>query len=238
MNIYISSVENGSGKTIITAGIAAVLQSLGYKTGVYKPVQTGAIDKGSYLVSPDLAFIKMVDPHIKTHSTYMMKTAAIPAIASKEENTNIIFDNIQNDYEQLDSTTDILFVEANGGLMTPIKNKLFSFNIPQKLNLPILFVITPNENTVNYYLNELNTAKALNLDIAGVIINKFSVYSNDAQTKFFPEIIEKYTDVKILGLIRNFEGKSISTTTLINEILNGIDLEELLKMKIPKLNGI
>lgn len=238
MNIYISSVENGSGKTIITAGIAAVLQSLGYKTGVYKPVQTGAIDKGSYLVSPDLAFIKMVDPHIKTHSTYMMKTAAIPAIASKEENTNIIFDNIQNDYEQLDSTTDILFVEANGGLMTPIKNRLFSFNIPQKLNLPILFVITPNENTVNYYLNELNTAKALNLDIAGVIINKFSVYSNDAQTKFFPEIIEKYTDVKILGLIRNFEGKSISTTTLINEILNGIDLEELLKMKIPKLNGI
>lgn len=238
MNIYISSVENGSGKTIITAGIAAVLQSLGYKTGVYKPVQTGAIDKGSYLVSPDLAFIKIVDPHIKTHSTYMMKTSAIPAIASKEENTNIIFDNIQNDYEQLDTTTDILFVEANGGLMTPIKNKLFSFNIPQKLNLPILFVITPNANTVNYYLNELNTAKALNLDIAGVIINKFSVYSNDAQTKFFPEIIEKYTDVKILGLIRNFEGKSISTTTLINEILNGIDLEELLKMKIPKLNGI
>ncbi len=238
MNIYISSVENGSGKTIITAGIAAVLQSLGYKTGVYKPVQTGAIDKGSYLVSPDLAFIKMVDPHIKTHSTYMMKTSAIPAIAAKEESTNIIFDNIQNDYEQLDTTTDILFVEANGGLMTPIKNRLFAFNIPQKLNLPILFVITPNENTVNYYLNELNTAKALNLDVAGVIINKFSVYSSDAQTKFFPEIIEKYTDVKILGLIRNFEGKSISTTTLINEILNGIDLEELLKMKIPKLNGI
>lgn len=238
MNIYISSVENGSGKTIITAGIAAVLQSLGYKTGVYKPVQTGAIDKGSYLVSPDLAFIKMVDPHIKTHSTYMMKTSAIPAIAAKEESTNIIFDNIQNDYEQLDTTTDILFVEANGGLMTPIKNRLFAFNIPQNLNLPILFVITPNENTVNYYLNELNTAKALNLDVAGVIINKFSVYSSDAQTKFFPEIIEKYTDVKILGLIRNFEGKSISTTTLINEILNGIDLEELLKMKIPKLNGI
>lgn len=238
MNIYISSVENGSGKTIITAGISAVLQSLGYKTGVYKPVQTGAIDKGNYLVSPDLAFIKMVDPHIKTHSTYMMKTSAIPAIASKEESTNIIFDNIQNDYEQLNATTDILFVEANGGLMTPIKNKLFAFNIPQKLNLPILFVITPNENTVNYYLNELNTAKALNLDIAGVIINKFSVYSNDAQTKFFPEIIEKYTDVKILGLIRNFKGKSISTNTLINEILNGIDLEELLKMKIPKLNCI
>ena len=85
MNIYISSIENGSGKTVISSGIAAVMQSLGYKAGVYKPIQTGAIDKGKYLVSPDLAFVKILDPYITTHSTYMMKTKAVPAASCEIE---------------------------------------------------------------------------------------------------------------------------------------------------------
>ncbi len=237
MNIIISSIENGSGKTMIAAGLAAVMQSLGYKTGIYKPIQTGAIDKGKYLLSPDLNFVKMVDEYIKTHSTYMLKTNAIPLVGSIAEYKNINIENIQNDYLKLSQKTDILLVESTGGLMTPIQNKIFSYNIALKLNLPILFVITPT-TSISAYLNELNTAKLLKLDILGVVINKFPVYSDNIAIKSFPEIIEKYSDVKILGLIRKFKGKSISTNTLINEILNGIDLEDLFEMKISKLSGI
>ena len=237
MNIIISSIENGSGKTMIAAGLAAVMQSLGYKTGIYKPIQTGAIDKGKYLLSPDLNFVKMVDEYIKTHSTYMLKTNAIPLVGSIAEYKNINIENIQNDYLKLSQKTDILLVESTDGLMTPIQNKIFSYNIALKLNLPILFVITPT-TSISAYLNELNTAKLLKLDILGVVINKFPVYSDNIAIKSFPEIIEKYSDVKILGLIRKFKGKSISTNTLINEILNGIDLEDLFEMKISKLSGI
>ena len=69
MNIFVTSIDNSGGKTVISAGIAAVMQSLGYKAGVYKPIQTGAVDKGKYLISPDLAFVKILDPYITTHST-------------------------------------------------------------------------------------------------------------------------------------------------------------------------
>ena len=144
MNIFISSIEDGSGKTFIASGIAAVMQSLGYKSGVYKPFQIGAIDKGNYLLSPDLSFVKMVDSYIRTHSTYMFKSSAIPEVAATLDNVNINFENILNDYEQLSKLTDILFVESVGGLMTPLKNNLFSFHIPQKLNLPVLFIVTPS----------------------------------------------------------------------------------------------
>ena len=77
MNIFVTGIGNNSGKTIISAGIAAVLQSVGYKVGVYKPVQIGAIDKETYLLSPDLALVKMLDQNITTHSTFMMKSKSM-----------------------------------------------------------------------------------------------------------------------------------------------------------------
>ena len=236
MNIYITSINNGSGKTLIAGGIAAVMQSLGYNTGVYKPIQTGAISKEKFLISPDLTFIKMLDPYITAHSTYMMKTKAMPIIASETEKVNIKKEDIIRDYSILAEKTDTLLVEATGGLMTPLKDDFFNYNIPLKLQLPVIFVLNPFTDDINHYLNELNTAKTAGLDIVGVIINKFSVYSDNPEIKLFPQLIEKYSDAKVLGLIRNFKGSSIKANILIDEILNGIDFEDVFRMKIPKLN--
>ena len=83
MNIYITGINKNSGKTVVAAGISAVMQSLGYKACVYKPIQTGALDKGKYLLSPDLTFVKMLDPYITTHSTYMMTNKATPEVSSE-----------------------------------------------------------------------------------------------------------------------------------------------------------
>jgi len=237
MNIFISGIDNKSGKTVISAGIAAVMQSLGYKSGVYKPIQTCAIDKGKYLQSPDLTFVKMLDPYITTHSTYMLKTNALPVIGAELENININIEEIQKDYNLLSKKTDALITESTGGLMTPLKDNLFSIHIPLTLKLPVIFIINPSGNTLNNYLNEINTAKTAGLDISGVIINKYPLYSDNVDIKAFPTLIEQYTDVKILGLIRNFKGKSVPTNILLQEILNGIDIQEVFKIKIPKLNS-
>ncbi len=236
MNIFITGINNKSGKTVISAGITAVMQSLGYKAGVYKPIQTGAIDKGKYLISPDLSFVKMLDPYIKTHSTYMMVSKATPIIAAEIENLKIKLDEIEKDYNILQKSTDTLIVESTGGLMTPLNKGIFSIHIPIMLKLPILFIVNPAENTINNYLNEINTAKSANAKILGVIINKFPVYSENPDIKAFPALIEEYTDVKVIGLVRNFKEKSVQSNILFNEILNGIDLEDVFQIKIPKLN--
>ena len=235
-NIYITGTDEKCGKTVISAGITAVMQSLGYKAGVYKPVQTGAIDKGKFLISPDLTFVKMLDPYITTHSTFMMKTKALPVSAAEIEKINININDIIKDYSILNKKTDTLLIESSGALMTPLTDSLFDYQIPLSLNLPIIIIVNPSNNSVSRYLSDINTAKTLGLDILGVIINKFSVYSDSIEIKAFPSLIEKYSDVKILGLIRNFKGKSVKTNVLINEILNGIELETLFNMKIPKLN--
>lgn len=232
-NVFIAGINSGCGKTVISAGIAAVMQSLGYKTGVYKPIQTGAINKGKYLISPDLAFVKMLDPYITTHATYMFAEKTLPAITTN----SIEIQDISKDFHLLSEKTDTLIVESIGGLMTPLNKNLFTYNIPLAFKLPVVFVVSPSNDSVNNYFNEINTAKTAGLDIQGVIINKYPVDSENPEIKSFPTLIEEYCDVKVLGLIRSFKGDSVQANTLITEILNGIDLEDLFKMKIPKLNG-
>ena len=212
------------------------MQSLGYKACVYKPIQTGAIDKGKYLISPDLTFVKMLDPYITTHSTYMMVTKAVPEVSSEIENTKIDINDIKRDYNILLKKTETIITEAPCSLMSPIGNHLFSYNIPLALNTPIIIVSAPTIDNIGQFLSEINAAKSIGLDISGVIINKYPVYSESPETKAFPSLIEKYSDLKILGLIRNFKGKSVSASSLITEIINGIDIQEVFKMKIPKLN--
>lgn len=236
MSIYVTSINQGGGKTVISAGIAAVMQSLGYNCSVYKPIQTGAIDKGKYLVSPDLTFVKMLDQYITTHCTYMMTNKALPNVAAELEKINIDIKEIKKDFEILEKKSDAVIVEAPCNLLAPINENQFACNIPLALNIPTVVVVNPTTESVGHYISEIYSAKSLGVDIRGVIINKFPVYSESIEIKSFPEIIEKYCDVKVLGLIRNFKGNSVQTSVLINEILNGIDLQDVFNMKIAKLN--
>ena len=236
-NVFITGINSNCGKTVISAGIAAVMQSLGYKAGVYKPIQSGAIDKGKYLLSPDLTFVKMLDPYITTHSTFMYTDKAIPYIACKNGNTNIDLQDIIKDYSILSSKTDMMLIESTGGLMTPLNRSIYTYHIPLTLKLPVIFVVTPSNDNVDGYFNAINTAKTAGLDIAGVIINKYPVYADSVEIKSFPTLIENYCDIKVLGLIRSFKGNSVQANVLISEILNGVDLEDVFRMKIPKLNG-
>ena len=54
LELFVSGSEKYSGKTFITAGLAATMQSLGYSTSVYKPVQTGAIEKNGFIHLNDI----------------------------------------------------------------------------------------------------------------------------------------------------------------------------------------
>ena len=229
MNMFITGINQGCGKTMLAAGITAVMQSLGYKTGVYKPVQTGAIDKGNYLVSPDLDYVVKLDPNIATHATYMLTSHCTPVAASEIERVKLSIDDIIGDYNILVKNLDILLVEGTGGLLTPLTDKIFNIHIPLMLKIPVVFV-------VNTYLNELNTARRAGLDIAGVIINKYPLQSKSSEITTFISVLEKYGDIKVLGVIRYFKDKIFKTDELFTEILNGLDLQDVLRMEIPKLS--
>lgn len=214
----------GKSKSYITAGLAATMQSLGYATAVYKPIQTGAIEKNGFIQAPDLAVVKFADPFIKTYSTYLFKSDLLPVLAAEKENTVIEKDKILSDYEQIKH--ECVITDGTFGLCTPLGENFSEQDLAKMLNLPVLLVVSPKESKVEDILCGINQAESLR----GVIINEFSDDSSDMNVKSMPKLIEKYTDAKILGIM-----PELNQEELISNTLTGIDLESVFDISIAKL---
>jgi len=237
LNIFVTGTDTDIGKTFITAGLAATMQSLGYSTCVYKPVQCGTPEKIGFRQSPDLAFVKNVDPYVKTYSSYLLKEPATPAIAAELENITIDKDVIKKDFQNLSQDYDCTIVEGSGGIMVPIAPNFLILDMIKMLNLPIVIVIRPDLGTVNHTLLTINQAISSGINVRGVIINNFPEHTKNIAIKTTPRLIEEYSDAKILGIVKHFNNvQKLNPNDLITNILNGIDIESVFDVKISKLD--
>ncbi|MBQ8167794.1 dethiobiotin synthase [bacterium] len=234
LELFVSGSGKNSGKTFVTAGLAATMQSLGYSSCVYKPIQTGAVIRDGYLESPDLTFVKFIDPYVKTYFTYLLQNPAIPLISAEMENIRINIDEIYQDYKSLNF--ECVLVDGTFGLATPLTEKFLEQDLVKKLDIPALLVVSPNENSVNNTLANINQAISFGVKIRGVIINDCSKIIQDINIKSMPKLIEKYTDTKILGVMPQMENlDQINSNDLITNVLTGIDIEKVFDIKIAKL---
>lgn len=235
LNLYITSPEKGEGKTFITAGLAAVMQSLGYKTAVYKPVQLGGLEKKGFMQSPDLTYIKQIDPYIETHFTYLFKGQDNPLSASEAEGASIDIEYIFKDAKKFAITSDCILLDGEGGILTPIAPSTCNIDLINKLQTPILFTVTPNENSINNILLSVHAAESKGAKVNGVIINNISSKEDNKRLTVLIRIIEEYSNAKVLGMVPNL-GKNIKPEDLITGILNGVDVESVFGVKIAKLD--
>ena len=237
MQLFVTGTDTDVGKTVVTAGLAAVMQSLGYKSGVYKPFQSGAEEKNGFLISPDLSYVKKLDFYIETLCTYLLKAPTAPYIAAELENVNINLSAVAREYQSLKQTCDVVLVEGAGGLLVPVTKDALMIDAAKMLDLPLLIVARPNLGTINHTLLTINQAKIAGLDIAGVVINRYPQDTDDIAIKTAPRLIEEYTDVSILGIIPDIaDFDNVKPGALIDVFVNSVDIEKIFRIKIPKLD--
>ncbi len=234
LNLYITSANRGDGKTFLTAGIAATMQSLGYTTSVYKPIQTSGKEINGFMQSPDLTFIKSIDPYIATQFTYLFKSKAEPLIAAENENEFIDLDLIQKDCQHITETSDCVILDGDNGLLSPIAPAVQNIDMIKRLQIPVLFVVSPRDDSINDALLSIYTAQEKGVDIRGVVINNIKEDCSAEVLTAITRVIEEYSNVKILGLLPAL-GDKIRPEDMISAILNGVDIESIFKVKIEKL---
>ncbi len=234
LNLYITSSNRREGKTFLSSGLAATMQSLGYSTSVYKPIQTNGIEYEGFMQSPDLTYVKTIDPYINTQFSYLFKSDMEPLIASEIENDPIDIELIYKEYQKILSASDCTIVDGDCGLLSPIAPSTQTVDLVKKLLVPLLFVVTPREDSINDTLLSIYTAQEKGLEIRGVVINNIKNDCPKTLLNAIPRVIEEYTNIKILGLISHIEGK-FSPEDLITNILNGVDIESVFNVKIEKL---
>ena len=234
LNLYITSGKSKEGKTFLTSGLAATMQSLGYKTSVYKPIQTGGIDINGFMQSPDLTVVKSVDPYVNTHFSYLFKTKTEPLLAAEVENEYIDIELIYNDFHKLVTNSDCTIVDGDGGLLSPVAPAQQNLDMLKRLQVPILFVITPREDAINETLLSINVAQNKGLLVRGVVINNINDDCSKELLTSITRVVEEYTNVNILGLLPNL-GVRPNPEEIITAMLNGVDIESIFGVKIEKL---
>lgn len=234
LSLYITSPRRHEGKTFITAGIAATMQSLGYSVFVYKPVQTGGIERNGFTQSQDLTFIKTIDPYINTRFSYLFKLEAEPMIAAEIENNPIDVKVIAGEYSKITSISECTLIDGSCGLMSPLAPDYQTADLIKYLQIPVLLVVSPAEDSINDTLLSIFAAQEKGIDVRGVVINNIREDCSKTLLTSISRITEEYTNVKILGLVSALE-KGFSPEDLISAILNGVDIESIFKIKIEKL---
>ena len=238
MNIFVVGTENEAGKTFITTGLAVLMQSLGYKSGVYKPFQCGAELKNGFSFAPDLAYVKKFDAFIETACSYLTKYKTVPALSAEMENIKIDTNTIVKDFLMLKEKCELVIAEGDGGIGAPVSSKLFMTDIVKLLKLPVIVVAKPNEDIINKTILTVNQAKNSGLEIRGVIINRYPQGTDNINIRTAPRLIEEYSDAKVLGIVRDIENiQNLTPGTMIDTILNSVDVEKIFGIKIPKLNS-
>ncbi len=235
LNLYITSTEKRQGKTFLTAGIASTMQSLGYTTSVYKPIQTSGKEINGFMQSPDLTFIKTIEPYINSHFSYLYKDNIEPMIASEADNETIDVEYIYKEYKRIISVSDCTILDGDSGILSPIAPNTLTADIIRRLGIPLLIVTEPNENSVNNTLMTIASAVAKEIDVRGVVINNIKEDCSKELLTSIPRIIEEFTNVKVLGLVPDL-GDKYTPNDLITAILNGIDIESIFDVKIEKLD--
>ncbi len=240
MNIFITGTDTGVGKTVVTAGLAAVMQSLGYMMGVYKPVQSGAIEKNGELIAPDLEFVNSIDSNILTKTSYNFKAPVAPSLAAILENTKVYKNRLKIDYEYMRENCDFVITEGAGGILAPVAENFMVRDLAKMLDLPVLIVARPDLGTINHTLLTIEAAMAGGIEVSGVVFSNYPTGTDDIAIKTAPEIVTELSGVKVLGIlpiIKEIDGNEPGIAeALIDMVINNIDIQELFKIKIPKLS--
>jgi dethiobiotin synthetase len=235
LNLYITSPIRGQGKTFLTAGIAATMQSLGYSTCVYKPIQTEGKEHRGFMQSPDLTYIKSMDPYINTKFSFLYRANAEPIIAAELENELIDLDLINSEYKKITSASDCVIIDGDCGLMSPICPEKQNIDLIKMLQIPVLLSVKPTEDAVNTTLLTIQAAQEKGIIIRGVVINDVSDDCPKNVITSLPRLIEEFSNIKVVGLVQHIENPS-SPEDMISAVLNGIDIESVFDVKIEKLD--
>ncbi len=237
LDIFITGSESSLGKRLVMAGLAATMQSLGYSTGVYLPIQTGAVENNGYIEAPDLVYVKSVDKNIKTYCSYLLREYDVPLLAAAKEHIKIEKDVILEDYKSIHNEFDCFFTIGTKGLATPIGNSFLEIDLVKLLELPILFVISPY-TPINDILVMINHAIVQKVKISGIILYDCPYKTDDENIKNLPKLIEKYTNTSVVGAFPKIENiYSLTPGDLISYVLSGVNLERLFNVKIAKLHN-
>jgi dethiobiotin synthetase len=232
--IFITGTDTGVGKTIIAAGLVAVLKERGIDVGVMKPLESGAPSFGSAPIPQDALYLKEIagtNDDLGLINPYCFQAPLAPGVAAEKEGVKVDLQRIVRMYEELKSRHQFMVVEGAGGLLVPIAQGAFLPDLIKLLELPLILVARSSLGTINHTLLALYYSQQEGLEVKGVIMSK-TMAEVDPSEASNAQVIAECSAVPLLGTfpyLRDYaevKGNRVFLTQIFTEHM---DMEELLE---------
>jgi dethiobiotin synthetase len=140
-----------------------------------KPVTSGCREQAGRPLSDDALLLCAAAGVDCTDDVapYLLREPIAPAEAAKRDGVRIDFTRIRECYDRLAAAHDYVIVEGAGGLMVPLAGGLLVADLVKQLALPLLVVARPGLGTINHTVLTCFAARQMEIDVAGVIINRY-----------------------------------------------------------------
>lgn len=226
--IFVTGTDTGVGKTVVAAGIAALLKSRGLNVGVMKPVASGGREDAHLL-----RLASGSDDDLDLINPIHLRHPLAPGVSAQLEGVPVNIGLIEQAARELSRRHDVLVVEGAGGLLVPIRDDFFMADLVLNLGLPLLIVARRGLGTINHTLMTVECAKTRGIEVAGVIYNDARKIEEGIAERTNPEVIERLSGVPCLGAAPFAAGLNLSQAgpkDLIRRVAGHIQMDRLLGM--------
>ncbi|WLV24360.1 dethiobiotin synthase [Aciduricibacillus chroicocephali] len=223
--IYITGTDTEIGKTVVAAGIAGALKKSGIDIGVMKPFMSGAKREDPH---SDAAMLKSLAEDtncIEQINPYQFDEAVTPLLAAEMNSIDISLDKLLSHWNEISLTHDFFIVEGAGGLMAPMGSDYHNGHIAREMGFPLIIVARPGLGTVNHTLLTIEKARTMGIEVLGIIINGVQFGERTLAEQTNRKLIERFTDVSVLGEIPWLE--KLEKKTIIEAVENNVSLNSL-----------
>jgi dethiobiotin synthetase len=163
-----------------------------------------SLSKGDLDSSVESPFERLkVTSKLDDISPWRFEEAVSPHFAAKNSGVEINFSNVKNFCQEkislAKSNNQFLFIEAAGGVMTPINDEKTFLDLAADLKIPTLLVTANYLGSISHTLCAIEALKSRNVAIEKIIINE------DLPTQLPPSLspnktIENFSKIEVISL--------------------------------------
>jgi dethiobiotin synthetase len=168
--LFVTGTGTEVGKTVVAAAIARTLAAEGRRVAVFKPAVTGLEEEGE----PDHALLRRASGSNQSDeeiAPYRYDPPASPHLAAAMAGEEIDPERLRQVAHDAAEGADAIVCEGVGGLLVPLSPTYLVRHLAADLGYPLVIVSAPGLGTINHTLLTIESARAVGLEVAAVVLN-------------------------------------------------------------------
>ena len=179
--IAITGIDTNAGKSMVTGLLARHLLDQGRAVTTLKLVQTGCTGMAEDIVQHRRLMGQALTDFDRDGTTcpYVFPFPASPLLAARMAGARIDTAVLDRSIETLRQRHEWLLVEAAGGLLVPLQEKLHLLDYLAEKKLPLILVTSPRLGSINHTRLSLEAIRARAVPLVGLVYNLYGDYPRE-----------------------------------------------------------